>query len=132
VDAGAISGFKLQNLPVLVEYVADVSNGDAIVVTEPMDPWSYSGFRLFYGAAKQMVERPVVTYNRGDTSDDISFTVDGTTYAAHIAFVSTLFSGEAGLGPSSLDTGGGGTLQMTLRMPTPTSLSGFSFTCLGS
>jgi hypothetical protein len=57
VDASAIAGFSLQNLPVEVEYVADVSNGEAIVVTEPMDPWGYSGFRLFYGTPSQMIER---------------------------------------------------------------------------
>ena len=135
VDAGAIAGFKLQNLPVLVEYVADVSNGDTIVVTQPMDDWGYAGFRLFYGTPTQMVERPIVTYNRTDYGDDVSFTVDGTTYAAHFAFVGTVSLLDAGPvppspGPSTLDAGGGGTLQMTLRTPTPTSLPGFSFTCL--
>jgi hypothetical protein len=45
------------NLPALIEDVADVSNGDSIVVTEPMDPSGYSGFRLFYGAPGQMIER---------------------------------------------------------------------------
>ena len=33
-------------------------------------------------------------------------------------------------GPATLDTGGASTLAATLRLPTPTSLAGFSFTCL--
>ncbi len=132
VDAGAIAHFKIQNLPFLIEYVADVSNGDAIVVTMPMDPWGTSEFRLFYGAPSDMIERKIVSYDDGDTSDDIAFTVGGSTYTAHLAFVSSLFSGDAGLGPSSLDMGSAGTLNVTERLPTPTTLSGFSFTCLGS
>ncbi len=35
-------------------------------------------------------------------------------------------------GPTTVDTSGGATLAATLRLPTPTSLSGFSFTCSGS
>ncbi len=132
VDAGTIAHFKIQNLPVLIEYVADVSDGDAIVVTMPMDPWGYSEFRLYYGTPSDMIECKIVAYNRGDTSDDIAFTVNGATYTAHLAFVSTLFSGDAGLGPSSLSMGSAGALTVTQRLPTPTTLSGFSFTCPGS
>lgn len=137
VDAGAIAGFKIQNLPVQVEYVADVSNGDAIVITEPMDPWTYSGFRLFYGTSNQMIERPIITYNRTDTSDDIAFTVDGATYTAHFTFPSLIGIGPDGSidtappGPESLAAGAAGTLPMTERTPTPPTLSGFAFSCLG-
>jgi hypothetical protein len=133
VGESAIAGFKVQDLPAQVEYVGDVSNGEAIVVTEPIDPWGYTGFRLFYGTAGQMVECPVVTYNRGDISDEVTFTLGMTTYTATFGFASGFVGLEGGLtgpGPSTLETGGGGTLQITLRMPTPTSLSGFSFTCL--
>jgi hypothetical protein len=132
---GAVASFKIQNLPVLVEYVADVSNGDSIVVTEPMDPWGYSGFRLFYGAPGQMIERAITNYDRGDYGDDISFTVNGTMYTAYLTFAP--FGPDAGNGPfdpgpPSLDTGAGGKVSITPRTPTPTSLPGFSFTCLGS
>lgn len=37
VEASAVAGFSLKNLPVEVEYVADVSDGETIVVIEPMD-----------------------------------------------------------------------------------------------
>jgi hypothetical protein len=133
LGGGAIAGFKLQNLPVLIVYVSDVSNGDAIVVTEPMDPWDNSGFRLFYGAPSQMIERPIVAYNRSDGSDDVSFGVDGATYAAHFTFPAFAFDVDGGAappGPESLDAGAAGTLSMTQRVPTPTTLSGLSFTCL--
>jgi len=63
LDAGAIGGFTIQNLPNLVEYVIDVSNGNVMVVTAPMDAWGYAGFRLFYGTASEMVERSVRSAN---------------------------------------------------------------------
>jgi hypothetical protein len=134
-DAGVVASFKIQNLPALIEYVADVSNGDSIVVTEPMDPSGYSGFRLFYGAPGEMIERAITNYDRGDYGDDISFTVEATTYTAHLAFAPFGLDGGNGPfnpGPSTLDTGAGGKLSITQRMPPPSSLSGFSFTCLGS
>ncbi len=129
VDASAIAHFKIQNLPFNVEYVAVVSDGNVFVVSEPMDI-ADNAFRIFYCPASAMIEYPIVTFNREDAQDDLSFTIGATTYTAHLAFVSS-FSGDAGLGPSSLDTSGS-TLQVTERIPTPTSLSGFSFTCLGS
>jgi len=132
VDASAIAGFSLQNLPVEVEYVADVSNGEAIVVTEPMDPWGYSGFRLFYGTPSQMIERPIVAYNRGDRDDYVSFAVDGAMYTADFTFAAfgSGGGGNTAPGPESLETDDAAMLPMTDRVPTPTTLSGFSFVCL--
>jgi hypothetical protein len=132
LDAGAAARLKIQNLPVLVEYVADVSDGNAVVVTQPMDPWGYSDYRLFYGTANQMVERRIAAYNRGDTGDDIAFTVDAATYTAHFTWQLDDGGGVGAPGPASLDTTGGTTLPMTQRVPTPNSLTGFSFSCLGS
>ena len=141
VDAGVVSGFKLQNLPGIVQHVADVSNGNAIVVTAPMDAWGTSGFRLFYGPAGKMVEYPIVMYNGDDYGQYVSFLIGATTYNA---FFNDPFEvdGGTGPGPGSLYTGEGGpdpafmtppgALRLTERVPTPTSLSGFSFTCLGS
>jgi hypothetical protein len=139
VDAGVVAGFRLQNLPVIVQHVTDVSNGDAIVVTAPMDAWGTSGFRLFYGTANRMVEYPILTYNDDDYGEYISFLVGGTTYNV---FFDDPFENDGGTGPGpgSLYTGEGGAdpafvtppgaLRVTERVPTPTSLSGFSFTCL--
>jgi hypothetical protein len=132
VDAGAIDGFATQDLPALVEHVADVNDGDSIVVTQPMDPWGYSGFRLFYGTPANMIERPITLYNRGDTDDFVSFTVDGAVYTADFTFQAfgLVDASRPPAGPESLTLGDGGTLPMTERMPVPTSLSGFSFACI--
>ena len=35
-------------------------------------------------------------------------------------------------GPVTLVTGDGGSVTFTLRLPTPTTLAGFSFTCLAT
>jgi hypothetical protein len=129
----AIAGFDVQNLPGIVEYVADISNGDAIVVTAPMDDWEYSGFqlfRLFYGTPGHMVERPIVSWAMALSGGGaISFSVGSTTFSWNLTVV---YGGDAGPlgapGPGSLDTGAG-MLPVTLRIPTPTMLSGFSFTC---
>jgi hypothetical protein len=138
LDKGAIGGFKIQNLPNVVEHVADVSNGDAIVVTAPMDAWSTSGFGLFYGKADAMVEYPIISVNADDYGQYIAFQMDGMTY--NIFFNDPFgVDGGGGPGPGTLYTDGGGAdpalqtvpgaLTVTERTPTPTSLSGFSFTC---
>jgi hypothetical protein len=132
VDASVIAGFTIQNLPAVVEYVLDVSTGNVIVVTAPMDAWGYSGFRLFYGTASQVVECPIVEYNESlSGSADISFSVGSATYVLDLTVVFGADAGPLGNpGPATLDTGGGNTLAATLRLPTPTSLSGLAFTCL--
>jgi hypothetical protein len=133
LDAGAVAGFKIHNLPNIPQIVADVSNGDVIVITEPMDAWSYSGFRLFFGTSTNMIERPIVSYNQARSGPaDITFTVGSTSYVLHTTYVIDPDASPLGSpGPATLDTGGTGTLPATLRLPTPTSLSGFSFTCSG-
>jgi hypothetical protein len=138
LDASAIAGFKIQNLPNVVEHVADVSNGDAVVVTSPMDPWGTSGFRLFYGKADTMVEYPILSVNADDYGEYIAFEMGATTYNVFFNDPFTV-DGGTGPGPGSLYTDGGGAdpalqtipgaLTVTERTPTPTSLSGFTFTC---
>jgi hypothetical protein len=141
LDDGAVSGFAVQNLPNLVAHVGDVSSGDVIVVTMPMDAFGTSDFHLFYGTASAMVECPIVSYGDDDYGQYISFLVGPTTYSV---FFNDPFriDGGGSPGPGSLYTDGGGVdpaletipgaLEVTERVPTPTSLSGFSFTCLGA
>jgi hypothetical protein len=132
LDAGAVAGFKVADLPHVPQLVADISNGDVIVITEPMDPWSYSGFRLFYGKPTQMIERPIVNYSQAVSGPaDITFTIDSANYVLHTTYVFGPDAGPLGTpGPATLDIGSGA-LTATLRLPTPQNLSGFSFTCSG-
>jgi hypothetical protein len=141
LNDSTVAGFDIQNLPNVAIHVADVSNGDVIVVTMPMDAWGTSGFRLFYGTASEMVEYPIVSYNGDDYGQYISFLLSGTTYSV---FFNDRFGvdGAVGPGPGSLYADGGGVdpafeaipgaLVVTERVPTPTSLSGLLFNCLGA
>jgi hypothetical protein len=131
------SGFTLRNLPgdVTIEYVADVDDGKGgvIVVTRPTDDWDYTDFRVFFGPEGKMVERSVVNVTRSRGSDtDIHFTMGAATYDVVFTFVTEIT--DAGLsghpGPGTLVTGGGSPVAVTQRYPGPTSLPGFSFTCL--
>jgi hypothetical protein len=66
-------------------------------------------------------------------STDVLFIVDGTQYDVH--FQLDLFATDAGAagthhGPDTLDTGNGAPIGVTERLPIPTTLPGFSWTCL--
>lgn len=140
LDANAISGMKVRNLPgeVVLEYLADVEDGNVIVVTRPRDDWSYSDFRLFYGTLDQMLERKVLNVYRGNDTD-IIFLVGSSQFDVHFSIVYDV--SDAGVsvhsGPATLDTGNGNILDVTERHLdadggelTPSSLPGFSFTCI--
>jgi hypothetical protein len=137
LDAAAVAALKLRNLPgeVTIEYVADVENGNVIVVTHPRDDYGYSDFRLFYGPQAALIEYPVIDVLRTRGSDTtIDFSMGGAQLAAHFSFVigeptdaGTLASHP---GPASLDTGDGKSLAATQRTPTPSALPGSAFTCL--
>jgi hypothetical protein len=129
VSDGTVTGMPIVNLPGVVGYVADVSDGTAIVVTSPMDLDSSADFHLFYGHPSAMQERTIVSFNQALSGyPTIGFSVGSATYTMTI---SGTFDpdGGGGPGPGTLATGTK-TLDFTLRMPTPTTLSGFSFTCL--
>jgi hypothetical protein len=136
VGEDAISSYKLRNLPgdVTIDRVADVDNGNVIVVTHPTDDWTADDFRLFYGPEGNMVERHVYEApgNRNG-GIDIQFDVNGSRYT--VQFTATITPTDGGgvathIGPGTLDAGGGTLHQVTERRPIPTTLPGFSFTCL--
>ena len=129
VDPSTVTGLSIINLPNVVAYVADVSDGTSIVVTSPMDINSSADFHLFYGPADAMVERTIVTFNQALSGyPDISFQVGAAQYAMSIGG-SFGADGGTGPGPGTLDTGSA-SVTFTIRQPTPATLSGFSFTCL--
>ena len=135
LDKSAINGMTLRNLPgdVFIEYVADVSNGNIIIVTRPQDDWTDTSFRVFYGTTHAMLERPLISFSRGNDTY-ITFQVDSAQYLAH--FVMLFEPADAGVNvqhpPGTLEPGDGSTWTITERLPTPTALPEFSFTCLGS
>jgi hypothetical protein len=134
LDPSAISGMALQNLPGVIEYLADVADGNIIVVTRPMDGSTYADFRLFYGSQNAMVERHVENVSRGmsiGAATYITFDVGSEQYSVVFTLTMGLDGGlVTGPGPGTLTTGNGATLAVTQRTPTPTSLPGFTFACL--
>jgi hypothetical protein len=132
VGASTVQGIPAIDLPGAVNYVADTADGEAIVVTAPLeDDLGSAAFHLFYGTPDAMVERAIVSFEQSMSGyPTIGFTVGSETYV--MAISSVPFDGGLGEapGPVTLVTGDGGSDTFTLRMPTPTNLSGFTFTCL--
>jgi hypothetical protein len=136
VDPSTVSGLPLLNTPNVVDYVADVSNGDVLLTTLPMNDDATSssgGLALFYGPPSAVAQRLVTSYEMSHgATGTLTFLVDGTPYVLELG---TTYGPDAGpLGAFTLNgltPQGGATLGTTLRSPTPTSLpAGLSFTCL--
>jgi hypothetical protein len=131
----AVSGLPAIDVPGSVSYVADATSlGQAIVVTEPLDnEVGTAAFHLFYGPPSAMVERPIVSFEQALSGyPTIGFTVGASTYVMSIASLPPVDGGLFDApGPVTLTTGDAALESFVLRLPTPTSLAGFSFTCLG-
>jgi hypothetical protein len=133
VDSSTVAGLPIKNLPHVPMYVADASDGTSVVVTWPMDAYGTDEARLYYGTPAHMIERPITSYSETHSGGaDIAFTVDSATYSLQfsIAYGDPDASPLGTPGPVTLDKGGS-TEPMTLRQPTPMTLSGFAFTCTG-
>jgi hypothetical protein len=134
VDASAVQGMPAIDLPGAVSYVADATDGEAIVVTAPLEnDQGGAAFHLFYGTPQAMVERRIVSFDQSLSGyPTIGFTVGSQTYVMAISSVPS----DGGLleapGPVTIVTGDGGSVTFTLRLPTPTTLAGFTFACLGT
>jgi hypothetical protein len=131
VDPNTVKGLPVTDLPGAVQYVADAASGEAIVVTAPLEnDVGTAAFHLFYGAPGAMVERPITRFEQALSGfPSIGFTVGAATYTMAIASIpSDGGIGEAP-GPVTLTTGKGASVSYTLREPTPTTLTGFTFTC---
>jgi len=141
LDPLVLFGFALRNLPgdVAIEFIADVSDGNIMLVTHPAYGYTDADFRLFFGPPTAVLERYVVKRTLApDGLRHMVFDVDGTDYEVQYGNVLTLPEPDAGdggnvvshPGPGILDEGGGAALRVTPRWPAPTTLSGFRFTCL--
>jgi hypothetical protein len=136
VGPSALQGMPAIDLPGAVNYVADGSDGNAVVVTAPLeDDEGSAAFHLFYGTPKVMVERPIVSFDQsGSGYPSIGFTVGSQTYVMAIASLPVVPDGGpfGAPGPVTVTAGTGPAVPFTLRVPTPTTLSGFTFTCQGT
>ena len=134
VGSQAVQGMPAMDLPGSVQYVADAADGEVIIVTSPLeDELGSAAFHLFYGRSAALVERPIVSFNQAMSGfPTIGFAVGSETFVMAISSVPS----DGGLfdapGPVTLTRGTGGDLAFTLRVPTPSTLVGFTFQCLGS
>jgi hypothetical protein len=134
VDTSAVDGLGVVNLPAIVSYFGDVSNGDVLILTDPIDAYSSADFRLYYGPKGGVVEYTIASFDQALSGyPEVTFNVGSSVYTMQIAVI---YPPDAALlgepGPGTLSIAGGATLKFTLRLPPPTSLAGFTFTCLGS
>ncbi len=136
VDPSTVSGMPVVNTPNVIEYVADVSNGDVLVATLPMNGDMTSndgGLSIFFGPRGDVAECTVTAFEQSLSNDGTAtFLVDGTPYVLAFGTVNGPDSGLLGTFTlESLTPHGGAELGVTLRSPTPTTVpTGLSFTCL--
>ena len=134
VPAGTIAGMPLVNTGSAFSYMADISNGDVLVATSPIndDPAAPNGgLSLFYGPPGAVAQRTIVSFQQSLSGNGtLTFLVDGVSYALAFGNVPT----DAPLGMFallSLTPQGGAPMSATLRAPTPASVPpDLSFTCL--
>jgi hypothetical protein len=136
VDPATVSSLELVNTPNVIEYIADVANGEVLVATLPMNEDSTSddgGLSIFYGPPSAVAQRTITAFGQSLSNDGtLTFLVDGTPYV--LAFGTELAGPDAGLGTFTLQgltPQNGAPLATTLRSPTPTTLpTELSFSCL--
>lgn len=100
VASSSVTGLGVRNLPgeIVIEFVADAPDGSRLVVTRPMDDWTYDDFRIFYGMNGHLLER-VTTFTGARSYRAFDFIVDGATW--HVTFASSLNPGIV----SAIETG---------------------------
>jgi hypothetical protein len=131
VEPSTIAGMPLQNLPNKIAYVEDVSDGNVIVITAPVD---YSSTNLtkhtvYYGSAGAVIERTITSDMQGmdiSAGPAISFLVDSATYTFSYYYP---FPPDSGVRSGSITTSDDRTLTCTDRDATAASLSGLNFVC---
>lgn len=103
-----IAAMPARNLPgtIVAEYVATLPDGRLMLVTRPLDDWSYGDFRLFFGPPTAVAERQVASATRfldGGTTT-ILFDLDGMQATAYFSVV--LSDAAFAPGPATLTVGG--------------------------
>ena len=124
-----IAAMPVRNLPgtIVAEYVATLPDGRVMLVTRPLDDWSYQDFRLFLGPPSAVAERQVASVTRfkdGGTTT-ILFDLDGVQATAYFPVVVADASFAAG--PATLTVGG--VVTSLTRATTPPSNA--AYLCFG-
>ncbi len=103
-----IAAMPVRNLPgtIVAEYVATLPDGRVMLVTRPLDDWSYQDFRLFLGPPSVVAERQVASVTRAEDggTTTILFDLDGVQATAYFPVLVADASFVAG--PATLTVGG--------------------------
>jgi hypothetical protein len=135
-DAVTVSGKTVVNTPNVISYLADVTNGDVILATVPMNEDETSlagGLAIFYGPPTAVAQRTLMTFEQSLSGNGtLTFLVGDKPYTLAFGMVSAADAGLFGVfAILGLTPAGGTTLDVTLRSPTPVTLpTDLSFTCL--
>ncbi|MBI5536294.1 MAG: hypothetical protein HY898_26465 [Deltaproteobacteria bacterium] len=135
-DPSTVAGMPVVNTPSVIQYVADVSNGDVLLTTRPMNGEDISengGFSVFYGPSSAVAQRVITSFEQTLSGNGtMTFLVGSVPYVLSFGMVTGPDSGPLGdFALQSLTPQGGAALGVTLRSPTPTEApAGLSFTCL--
>lgn len=136
VDASVASGLAVVDTPNVVSYLADVSNGDVILATVPMnadETSSDGGLAIFYGPPGAVDQRTITAFEKTLSGNGaVTFLVGETPYVLQFGNVDAPDAGPLGtFALLGLTPPGGDTLTVTLRSPTPATLPpALSFSCL--
>jgi hypothetical protein len=136
VDASIASRLTVVNTPSVISYLADVSNGDVILGTVPMDPDETSsdgGLAIFYGPPDLVDQRTITAFQKTLSGNGaVTFLVGGTPYVLSFGEVAAPDAGPLGaFALFDLTPQGSDALMVTLRFPTPTTPPpALSFFCL--
>jgi hypothetical protein len=136
VDAATLAGMTVVNTPNVIDYLADVSKGDVILATLPLNGDSTSddgGLSIFYGPPGAVAQRTIIDFQQSLSGNgSLTFQVDGTSYVLAFGMVSSPDAGVFGtFALLGLTPAGGAQMTVTLRAPTPAAPpADLSFTCL--
>jgi hypothetical protein len=136
VNASTVSGLTVVDTPNVISYVADVSNGDVLLATVPLnddETSSDGGLSIFYGPPGAVAQRAITGFEETLSGNGtVTFLVGTTPYV--LAFGEIAAPGAGPLGAFallSLTPQGGEPLTVALRSPTPTTLPPtLAFSCL--
>jgi len=121
VPASQVAALAVANIPAAtyIECNATVPDGRGLLVVRPLDDWTLTDFRVFFGTADRMLERPVDRVDifvGGDSGIVVDFAIDGVAAVANCAATLTI---------------GNTAFPLTLG-PTDSPPAGESYFCLGN
>ncbi len=135
VPASTVTGMPVVNTGSAISYIADVSNGDVLMTTRPIndDPAAPNGgLAVFYGPPGAVAQRPIVSFGQSLSGNGtLTFQVGSVPYTLAFGNVPGPDAGPLGtFALMSLTPQGGAPMSATLRTPTPTGTPPeLSFTC---